>query len=125
MWFFGDLGFPSVILVNKPPKALCLRFQIVYLLSLWTYWYLKITQGPTRFFSMEILEGVKRQTSWAAYNGPKQQWYTHFNEPREPPPPPNFVCSLSIHLSAISTTTSTGSSMSIIMLDISSEQAIT
>ena len=27
------------------------------------------------FFSMEILEGVKRQTSRAAYNGPNQQWY--------------------------------------------------
>ena len=28
------------------------------------------------FFSMGILEGVKWQTSRAAYNGPKQQWYT-------------------------------------------------
>ena len=42
-------------------------------------WHLKITgnlgytQGQTRFFSMGILEGVKRQTSRAAYNGPKQQ----------------------------------------------------
>ena len=32
---------------------------------------LKITQGQTRFF--RILEGVKRQNSRAAYNGPKQQ----------------------------------------------------
>ena len=32
----------------------------------------KITQGPTRF-SMGILEGVKWQTSRAAYNEPKQQ----------------------------------------------------
>ena len=29
MWFFGDSGFPSVILVNKPPKALCLSFKMV------------------------------------------------------------------------------------------------
>ena len=77
MWFFGDLGFPSVILVDKPLKALCLSFKMVYqhllyLLSLWTYWHLKITQGPTRF-SMGILEGAKRQTSRAAYNGPEQQ----------------------------------------------------
>ena len=38
---FGDLGFPSVILVNKPLKALCLSFKMVYehlyLLSVWTY----------------------------------------------------------------------------------------
>ena len=72
MWLFGDLDFPSVILVNKPMKALC-QLHLLYLLSLWTYWHLKITQGPTRF-SMEILKGVKWQTSRAAYNGPKQQW---------------------------------------------------
>ena len=41
-WFFGNLGFPLVILVNKPLKALCLSFKIVYqhllyLLSLWIY----------------------------------------------------------------------------------------
>ena len=52
---FGDLGFPSVILVNKSLKALRLSFKMVYqhllyLLSLWTYWHLKISQGPTRFF---------------------------------------------------------------------------
>ena len=55
MWFFGELGFPSVILVDKPLKAMCLSSQMVnqhllYLLSLWTYWHLKISQGPTRFF---------------------------------------------------------------------------
>ena len=41
MSFLGDLGFPLVIL-DKPLKALCLSFKIVYqhllyLLSLWTY----------------------------------------------------------------------------------------
>ena len=30
MWLFGDLGFPSVILVNKPLKDLCLSFKKVY-----------------------------------------------------------------------------------------------
>ena len=74
MWFFGGLGFSSVIFVNKPLKARCLSFKILYqhllyLLSLWSYWHLKITQGPIRF-SIGILEGVKWQ---AAYNGPKQQ----------------------------------------------------
>ena len=44
-------------------QAMSLSFKMVYpyllhLLSLWTYWHLKITQGPTRF-SMGILEGVK------------------------------------------------------------------
>ena len=39
---FGDLGFPSVILVNKSQKALCLSSKMVYqhllyLFSLWTY----------------------------------------------------------------------------------------
>ena len=74
MWFFGGLGFSSVIFVNKPLKARCLSFKILYqhllyLLSLWSYWHLKITQGPIRFW-IGILEGVKWQ---AAYNGPKQQ----------------------------------------------------
>ena len=78
MWFFWDFGFPSVILVNKPLKAMCLSFKMVYqhhlyLLSLWAYWHLRITQGPTRFFSMGILEGVKWKISQADYNGPKQQ----------------------------------------------------
>ena len=59
MWFFGDLGFPSVILVNKPLKALCLSFKMVYqhllyLLSLCIYWHLKNTQGPTRFLQWEF-----------------------------------------------------------------------
>ena len=53
---FGDLGFPSVILVNKSLKALCLSSKMVcqylhYLLSLWKYWHLKFTQGPTDFFN--------------------------------------------------------------------------
>ena len=74
MWFFGGLGFSSVIFVNKPLKARCLSFKILYqhllyLLSLWSYWHLKITQGPIRFW-IGTLEGVKWQ---AAYNGPKQQ----------------------------------------------------
>ena len=30
MWFFGHLGFPQVILVNKPMKALYLSFKMVY-----------------------------------------------------------------------------------------------
>ena len=56
MWFLVDLGFPSVILVKKPLRAMCLSFKMVYqhllyLLSLWTYWHLKITQGPTHFFN--------------------------------------------------------------------------
>ena len=59
MWYFGDLGFPSVIFVNKPLKALCLSFKMVYqhllcFLSLWTYWHLKITQGPPHFFQWEF-----------------------------------------------------------------------
>ena len=74
MWFFVDLGSPTVILVSEHLKALRLRFKMVYqhllyLLSLWTYWHLKITQGPIRFW-IGTLEGVKWQ---AAYNGPKQQ----------------------------------------------------
>ena len=28
--FFGDFGFPSVILVNKTLKVLCLSFKMVY-----------------------------------------------------------------------------------------------
>ena len=49
MWFFGDLGFPSVILVDKPLKALCLSFKMayqhsLYLLSLWTY--SKLSSNP-------------------------------------------------------------------------------
>ena len=40
--FFRDVGSLSVILVNKPLKALCLSSkmvyqQLLYLLSLWTY----------------------------------------------------------------------------------------
>ena len=51
---FGDLGFPSVTLVNKSLKALCLNSRMVYqhllyTLSLWTCWHLKFTQGPTNF----------------------------------------------------------------------------
>ena len=39
---------------HKAPEALCLSFKMVYqrllyLLSLWTYWHLKLTQGPTHF----------------------------------------------------------------------------
>ena len=54
MWFFGNLGFPSVTLVNKSLKALCLSSKMVYqhllyTLSLWTCWHLKFTQGPTNF----------------------------------------------------------------------------
>ena len=53
--FWGGLGFPSNILVNKPLKALCLCFKMVYqhllyLLLLWTYRHFKISHGPTRFF---------------------------------------------------------------------------
>ena len=63
-------------LVNKSLKALCLSFKMVYqhllfLLSFWTNRHFKITQGPTRFFSIRILGGVKRQTSRAAYNVPE------------------------------------------------------
>ena len=37
------------------------------------------------FFSMGILGGVKMQTSRAAYNGPKQQWYkcAHFRSTKQ------------------------------------------
>ena len=71
---FGDLAFPKVILVNKPLKALCLSFKMVYqhllyLLSLWTYWHLKITQGPTRFFNGNIrgckMENFTNGLHWA------------------------------------------------------------
>ena len=74
MWFFWDLGFPSSILVNKPLKALCLRIKMVYqhllyLLSLWTYWHLKITQGPTRYFNGNIrgckMENFTNGLHWA------------------------------------------------------------
>ena len=56
MGFFGDSGFPSVILVKKSLKALCLSSKMVhqhllYLLSLWIYWHLMFTQGPTHFFN--------------------------------------------------------------------------
>ena len=56
MWFFGDVGFPSVNLVNKSLKALGLSSKMVYqhllyLLSWWTYWHLKLIQGPTHFFT--------------------------------------------------------------------------
>ena len=42
MWFFRDLGFPLVILVNKPLEALCLSSKmmyhhLLYLISLWTF----------------------------------------------------------------------------------------
>ena len=65
IWFLGGLGFPSIILVNKPLKALCLCFKMVYqhlfyLLLLWTYWHFKITHGPTRF-SMGIFGGKPRE----------------------------------------------------------------
>ena len=59
MWFFGDLGFPSVVLVNKPLKGLCLSSKMVYqhllyLLSFWTYWHLKFTQGPTHLLNAKF-----------------------------------------------------------------------
>ena len=100
MWFFGGLGFPSAILVNKPLKALCLSFKMVYqhliyLLSLWTYRHFKITQGQTRFFN-GILGGVKRQTSRVAFNGPRQQCLTDTMKtqlsPRETCQPTRWLC---------------------------------
>ena len=56
LWFFRDWGFPMVILANKSLKASCLSSKMVYqhllyLFSVWTYWHLKFTQGPTRFFN--------------------------------------------------------------------------
>ena len=100
MWFFGGFGFPSAILVNKPLKALCLSFKMVYqhliyLLSLWTYRHFKITQGQTRFFN-GILGGVKRQTSRVAFNGPRQQCLTDTMKtqlsPRETCQPTRWLC---------------------------------
>ena len=50
------------------------KFQVcLYLLSLWIYWHLKFTQGPT-FFQCKFLEGVEWPISQADYNGLKQQW---------------------------------------------------
>ena len=76
MSFFGNLGFPSVILVKKSLKALCLSSKMVYqhllyLLWLWTYWRLKSTQGPTHFLNVNF-RGCWR--SRPEHNGPKQQW---------------------------------------------------
>ena len=53
---FGNLGSSSVILVDESLKALCLSSKMAYqhlfyLLSFWTYWHLKFTQGPTHFFN--------------------------------------------------------------------------
>ena len=53
MWFFGDLGFPSV-----------------YLFSLWTSWHLRFAQGPATIIIAEVVEWLISQ---ADYNGPKQQ----------------------------------------------------
>ena len=79
MWFFGDLGSPSVILVNKSLKALSVS-QLQngassslppFIVDLLTF---KVSfKGPTHFFN-GILEGVKWLTSQADYNRPKQQW---------------------------------------------------
>ena len=100
MWLSGGFGFPSVILVNKPLKALYLCFKIVYqhllyLLLLWTYRHFKITQGQTRFFN-GILGGVKRQTSRVAFNGPRQQCLTDTMKtqlsPRETCQPTRWLC---------------------------------
>ena len=73
MLFFGDLGFPSVILVNKSPKALCLSSKIVYqnllyLLSLRTYWHLKYTrsnsfENSSGVISLSIAQRPSRRSS--------------------------------------------------------------
>ena len=85
MWFFGVLGFPSVILANKPLKAMCLSFKMVYqqstsslppfIVDLLTF---KVYPSKVQLiFSMGILEGVKWLISQEDYNGPKQQWLTY------------------------------------------------
>ena len=64
MWFFGDLGFPSIPLFSKPLKALCLSFKMVnqhllYLLSLWTCWHLKIVYFASTFALKAVLSTHK------------------------------------------------------------------
>ena len=77
MWFFVD--FPPS---TSPWKSCVSAFQnglstsslppfIVDLIDI-----LRLPKVEL-FFSMGILVGVKWQTSRAAYNGPKQQWYTN------------------------------------------------
>ena len=44
--------------------------------NLWYSWQIWALPKVQLVFSMEILAGVKRQTSRAAYNGPKQQCFT-------------------------------------------------
>ena len=78
-WFFGDLDFPSVSLVRKSLKALCLSFKMVYqhlfyLLSLWTYRHFKITEGPTVFSMANLASGLQ----WAETAVP-ESWIFHFN----------------------------------------------
>ena len=58
------IGSESDYCLLRLPQPPVYFFKLVY--------FLKITQGPTRFL-MEILEGVIWQTSQADYNGPKQQ----------------------------------------------------
>ena len=98
MRFFGDLGFPSVILVNKSLKALCLSSKIVYqhllyLLSLWTYWQSKFAQGPNlanlhsrKFFFLILLF---QKAFFGNCRSGKLSLQTLV--------PENFLCKLSFH----------------------------
>ena len=104
MCFFGDLGLPSVILVNKLLKALrvsaskwCINiFSASFHCALYWLWHLMITQGPTRFFNGNF-RGCKMANLRAAYNGRNSngtgnhdllifwrwfiQWQRHTNDP--------------------------------------------
>ena len=98
MWIWGDLGFPSVILVNKSLKALCLSSKIVYqhllyLLSLWTYWQSKFAQGPNlanlhsrKFFFLILLF---QKAFFGNCRSGKLSLQTLV--------PENFLCKLSFH----------------------------
>ena len=90
MWFFRDSGFPMAILVIKPLQALCVSASKWYINIFSTSFHcglIGILRLPKvqLFFSMGILGGVKMQTSRAAYNGPKQQWYNcaHFRSTKQ------------------------------------------
>ena len=62
--FIGSESDYRLLRLPQPPVYF---FKLVY--------FLKITQGQTRFFN-GILGGVKRQTSRVAFNGPRQQCLT-------------------------------------------------
>ena len=77
--FFRGLGFPWSFWSTSPQKP-CVSASkwCINIFSTSFQYGLGISRLPKvqLVFSMEILGGVKRQTSRAAYNGPKQQCYS-------------------------------------------------